>query len=148
MSDYEVGFKKPPKATQFKMGNKANPYGRRGKHKPPAIADEINRVLDGDAEYREQGRTKKAPREELTIRTHIRRALNGDLKSIETLLMLRTLAQTAGDTRVQRVEIADWMPDYPGQTGAQKTREFAAQAAGEAPAWWDKGDVKSEDSDK
>ena len=148
MSDEGVGYKNPPKHSQFQKGNNANPNGRRGKHKPPAIADVINSVFDGVAEYRNRGRTKKEPRRELTIKTHISRALNGNLKSIETLLLLRTLAQASGDGGVQRFEITDWMPDYPGQTGEQKTREFAAQANGEAPAWWEKGDVKSTDGAK
>jgi hypothetical protein len=148
MTDYDVGFGKPPKHSQFQKGNNANPNGRRGKHKPPAIADVINSVFDGVAEYRDRGRAKKALRRELTIKTHVSRALKGDLKSIETLLMLRTQAQASGDSGVQRFEITDWMPDYPGQTGEQKTREFAAQAKGEAPAWWETAHAKSKDGDK
>jgi len=148
MGDYEVGRGKPPKHSRFKPGNNANPNGRRGKRKPVAIADIIENVLNGRAEYRERGRTKKARRQELTIRAHIRLALTGNLRSIEALLMLRALAQTSSDTGVQRFEITDWLPDYPGQTGEQKTREFAAQASGEVPAWWKDADAKSEDHDK
>jgi hypothetical protein len=32
MADYEVGYKKPPRHSQFKKGNRANPHGR-GKRK-------------------------------------------------------------------------------------------------------------------
>jgi hypothetical protein len=32
MADYEVGYKKPPRHSQFKPGNRANPHGR-GKRK-------------------------------------------------------------------------------------------------------------------
>jgi len=28
MSDYEVGYKKPPRHSQFKPGNRGNPKGR------------------------------------------------------------------------------------------------------------------------
>ena len=93
-------------------------------------------------------RPKRRKRRELTIKAHIRLALSGNLKSIEALLMLRAHAQTSGDTGVQRFEVTDWLPDYPGQTGEQKTREFAAQANAEVPAWWKDADVKSEDNDK
>jgi hypothetical protein len=148
MSDYEVGRGKPPKHSRFKPGNNANPNGRRGKRKPVAIADIIENVLNGLAEYRERGRTKKARRRELTIKALIRLALSGNLKSIEALLMLRAHAQTSSNTGVQRFEVTDWLPDYPGQTGEQKTREFAAQASAEVQAWWKDLDVKSEDSDK
>jgi hypothetical protein len=59
MGDYEVGRGKPPKHSRFKAGNNANPNGRRGKRKPVAIADIIENVLNGRAEYRERGRIKK-----------------------------------------------------------------------------------------
>ena len=147
MSDYVVGFGKPPKHSRFGPGNRANPKGR-PKRKPNAIADVIDSVLNGLAEYRERGRTKKARRRDLTIKTHVRLALSGNLKSIETILMLRAHAQTAGDAGVQRLEITDWLPDYPGQTGEQKTREFAAKATAEATSWWKDAGVKSVDKDK
>jgi Family of unknown function (DUF5681) len=83
MSDDDVGYGKPPKHSRFKPGNNANPKGR-PKRKPTAIAEIIDDVLDGPAEYRERGRTKKASRRELTVKTHIKRALAGDLSSIET----------------------------------------------------------------
>ena len=146
MSDEDVGYKKPPKHSRFKPGNNANPKGR-PRRKALPIADIIDNVLNGLAEYRERGRTKKARRRELTIKTHVRLALNGNLKSIETILLLRAHALTSGDAGVQRLEITDWLPDYPGQTGEQKTREFAAQANAEVPAWWKELNLK-EDKDK
>jgi hypothetical protein len=69
MADDDVGYGKPPKHSRFKPGNNANPKGR-PKRKPVAIADIIDNVLNGLAEYRERGRTKKARRRELTIKTH------------------------------------------------------------------------------
>jgi Family of unknown function (DUF5681) len=147
MSDEDVGYGKPPKHSRFKPGNNANLEWRR-KRKPVEIADIIDNVLNGLAEYRERGRTKKARRRELTIKTHVRLALNGNLKSIETILLLRAHAQTSSDTGVQRLEVTDWLPDYPGQTGEQKTSEFAAQTSGEVRPWWKDVDVKSEENDK
>jgi hypothetical protein len=147
MSDEYVGYGKPPKHSRFRPGNNANPKGR-PKRKPAAIADIIDSVLNGVAEYRDRGRTKKARRRELTIKSHVRLALSGNLKSIETILLLRAHAQTSGDTGVQRLEITDWLPDYPGQTGEQKTREFAARTSGEVPAWWKDTDCKFEGNDK
>jgi len=40
MADYEVGYKKPPRHSQFKAGNCANPRGR-GKRKIPTEAEII-----------------------------------------------------------------------------------------------------------
>jgi hypothetical protein len=147
MSDGGVGYRRPPKHSRFKPGNNANPKGR-PKRKPAAIADIIDNVLNGLAEYRERGQIKKARRRELTIRTHVRLALGGNLKSIEIILLLRAHAQTSGDAGVRRLEVTDWLPDYPGQTGEQKTREFAANATAQATSWWKDAGVKSEDKDK
>ena len=147
MSDDAVGYKKPPQHSRFKPGNNANPKGR-PKRKPLPIADIIDNVLSGFAEYRERGQTKKARRRELTIKTHVRLALGGNLKSIETILLLRAHALTSVESGVQRYEVADWMPDYPGQTGEQKTREFASQANAENPAWWKDAETKPEDEHK
>jgi Family of unknown function (DUF5681) len=149
MGDYEVGRGKPPKHSRFKPGNNANPKGRpKRKPTPEAIAGVIDTVLNGVAEYRERGQSKKAKRRVLTIKTHIKLALGGNLKSIEALLLLREHALTSGDTGVHRLEITDWLPDYPGQTGEQKTLEFAAQTSAEVRPWWKDVDVKSEDNDK
>ena len=38
MTDYEVGYKKPPRHSQFKAGNRANPNGR-GRRKVPTEAE-------------------------------------------------------------------------------------------------------------
>jgi hypothetical protein len=138
---------KPPKHSRFKPGNNANPKGR-PKRKPAAIAEIIHAAINGVSEYRERGQTKKATRRELTIKAHVRRALGGDLKSIEAILLLREHAQTSSDTGVNRLEITDWLPDYPGQTGEQKTRDFARQANAEVPAWWKNSERKPEDDKK
>jgi len=135
MSGYEVGYRKPPKHSRFKKGVSSNPKGR-PKGKPPAVGDVVDNVLDAPAEYREGGKTKKATRRELTLRNFVRLALRGDVKAAETLLKLRAHAQRFGDARANRIEVKDWLPDYPGQTGEQKTREFAARGEATAPEWW------------
>ena len=61
MTDYEVGYGKPPKHSRFKKGVSPNPEGRR-KRKPLPAGDIINDALNAPAEYRERGKTKKATR--------------------------------------------------------------------------------------
>jgi hypothetical protein len=135
MSGYEVGYKKPPEQSRFKKGVSPNPKGR-PKRKPLAAADIINNVLNAPAEYRERGQTKKSTRQELTLRNYVRLALKGDVKAADMLLRLRAHAQRFGDAETNRFEVTDWLPDYPGQTGEQKTREFAARGAAKTPEWW------------
>jgi len=147
MSDDDVGYGRPPKHSRFKPGNNANPTGR-PKRKPAEIADIINDASNGVAEYRERGRTKKATRRELAIKSYVKRALGGDLRSLEAIILLLAHAQTSGDTGVQRLEITDWLPDYPGQTGEEKTRAFAARANAEVPAWWKDVERDPEDGEQ
>jgi hypothetical protein len=119
MSEYEVGYRKPPKNSRFKKGASPNPKGR-PKRKLLAVGDVFDNVLDAPAEYREGGKTKRATRRELTLRNFVRLALSGDVKAAETLLKLRAHAQRFGDARVNRVEVKDWLPDYPGQTASKR----------------------------
>src|SRR5260370_42172891 len=146
MADDSASYKNPPKTSQFKKGTSGNPKGR-PKRKPPAVGETIDRVLNATTEYRERGQTKVATRRELTIRTHVNRALKGDVKSAETLLKLRAHAQGNGDAGVERIVFDDWLPDRPGQTGEQKTTEFALKNEATLPDWWKQGsnDLTSKD---
>lgn len=135
MSDFEVGYGKPPKHTQFKVGNRANPKGR-PKRAPLAKAEIIHDVLNELAQYTEGGRRKTSTRHELVIKKVLSETLNGDMKAAVLLLNLYEHAQKFGDAGVQVITIHDWQPDYPGQTAEQKTREFAAQGEAAAPEWW------------
>jgi len=138
MADDSTSYKKPPQTSQFKKGMSGNPKGR-PKRKPPEVSEIIDNALNATAEYRERGQTKIATRRELTIRTYINRALKGDVKSAETLLKLRAHAQRHGDAGVHRILMPDWLPDHPGQTGEQKTREFAVKNEATLPDWWKQG---------
>jgi hypothetical protein len=70
MADYVTGYKKPPKHSQFKPGNRANPHGRRGKKEPRTAAEIFNEVMNQVVEYREGGKAKRAPRIELLIKRY------------------------------------------------------------------------------
>ena len=88
MADYEVGYKKPPRHSQFKPGNRANPHGR-GKRKHRTEAEIVNEVLNSPIEFREGGKSKRAPRIEVLIKSLGAKALKGDVSAAEALLKLR-----------------------------------------------------------
>ena len=46
--DYEVGYGRPPKASQFKKGKSGNPRGR--PKKDPSIADVISQDLQSEGQ--------------------------------------------------------------------------------------------------
>ena len=147
MSDYEIGYGKPPKHTRFKEGNNANPVGR-PKRKPEVLIDIINDVSNGTTRYIERGRTKKATWTELTLKKTIALALGGNLRSTEALLKRIVHAQRVGDSGVRRIKIRNGLPDFPGQTAEQKTRQFAERGQVDATDWCkpQEGGGVSEDS--
>ena len=88
MADYKVGYQKPPRHSQFKPGNRANPHGR-GKRKVRTEAEIVNEIMNGRVEFREGGTSKRAPRIELLIKSYGAAALKGDVSAVEALLMIR-----------------------------------------------------------
>ena len=96
MADYEVGYKKPPRHSQFKAGNRANPRGR-GKRKIPTEAEIIRNVLNFPAEFSERGKSKRAPRVEIMIKRFGAAALKGDPGAAALLLEMRARLEKHGD---------------------------------------------------
>ena len=96
MPSYEVGYKKPPRHSQFKPGNRCNPKGR-GKRKVETEAEILKRVLNFPAEFRHRGKSKRAPRIEVLIRSLGAAALKGDVGAAAMLLKIRTHCEKCGD---------------------------------------------------
>jgi hypothetical protein len=96
MPSYEIGYKKPPRHSQFKPGNRCNPKGR-GKRKVETEAEIIKRVLNFPAEFRHGGKSKRAPRIELMIRSVGLKALKGDIGAAAMLLTIRAHCEKHGD---------------------------------------------------
>ena len=133
--DYEVGYRKPPANARFRPGVSGNPKGRR-KRKPSALAELIHRVLSTPIAYRERGRLKMATRHELSIRKLIGNAIKGDLAAAQLVLKIRAHGLRYGEPGVERLLIHDWLPDFPGQTGDQKTKEFKRGISADPIEWW------------
>jgi hypothetical protein len=142
MSNYEIGYGKPPKQFYFKLGNRANPQGR-PRRTAPATAELINNVLDGISQYTEGGRSKKASRFQLAVKKHVNQALKGHLKSAEILLKLLIHLEGYGEAGAQKIIMRDWQPDHPGQTAEQKTSLLAVRGETDATQWWKPSDVNS-----
>ena len=96
MSDYEIGYGKPPRHSQFKKGVCANPQGR-PRRRNAELGDIVRGFLSAEAQYREKGRTRKTSRLELAIKRHVAAALNGDVGSAAMLLKMRAQAIRLGD---------------------------------------------------
>jgi hypothetical protein len=109
MSDYEVGYGKPPKHSQFKKGTCPNPNGR-GKRRDLHVGEIMKKVLNAKTEFRDRGQVKKASRMELTLRRLAAWATNGDVASAAMLLKLRAHAEKNGDTSPTVIRIFNALP--------------------------------------
>ena len=88
MADYKVGYKKPPRHSQFKPGNRANPRGR-GKRERRTEAEIVHEIMTQPVSFREGGKSKRVSRIELMIKSFGAAALNGDVGAAEALLKIR-----------------------------------------------------------
>jgi hypothetical protein len=109
MSDYEVGYGKPPKHSQFKKGTCPNPNGR-GKRRELEVGEIMKKVLNAKIEFRDRGQVKNASRIELTVRRLAASATNGDVGSAAMLLKMRTHAKKNGDTSPTVIRIFNALP--------------------------------------
>lgn len=83
-SDYEVGYGKPPKHTQFKPGH---PGRRRGTRKGPAtLSEQLDRILAERVDVNEGGARRRMSKEEVFLRQLVSRSISGDRQASKLLL--------------------------------------------------------------
>ena len=131
MVDYEIGYGKPPKHSQFKKGVCANPRGR-PRRRDTQIGEVVRGFLSGKAQYREKGRTKKTSRLELAIKRHVTAALNGDVGSAAMLLKMRAHGLKFGDTGPLIITLVN-PPGLVAQRRAQEEGRLADQSGENLP---------------
>jgi hypothetical protein len=107
MSNYEIGRNKPPKHTQFKNGNRANPNGRGAKQglRAGKIYDD---VINGVVETSEGGRKKRIKRTEYRVKALALEAAKGKISSAELLLDLYNHSKMHGDYKHKPVAVKAW----------------------------------------
>jgi len=83
--DYDVGYGKPPVATRFKKGNRANPHGRpRGSS---SLAGILQRALDAPV-VAADGKRRQVTMRELMVRSLVERSAGADLAATKLLFEL------------------------------------------------------------
>lgn len=82
--EYEVGYRRPPKRTQFKKGQSGNPKGR------PKGARGLDTMIMEELKAKiivsENGRSKKLKKAEAIVKQVVNKALTGDHKAISQVL--------------------------------------------------------------
>jgi hypothetical protein len=85
-SHYEVGYCRPPIATRFAVGNRANPKGRpKGSRSVSAILEDIIRQTVPVSEH---GATRRIPRLEVILLQLANDAMRRDLPAVKLFISL------------------------------------------------------------
>jgi uncharacterized protein DUF5681 len=84
--DYEVGYRKPPRATQFKKGQSGNPRGRPKTNRTLALdlADEFREKVT----VQEGGRSQSVTMRRALLKSLLAKARKGDTRAIKDALAL------------------------------------------------------------
>jgi hypothetical protein len=98
-ADYVVGYRRPPKATQFTKGKSGNPKGRpRGSRPVGAILQEI---IQQKVSVTEGGKTRRIPALEVMLRRLANDAMRSDQRAIKLLLSLVDRYAESPETALQ-----------------------------------------------
>ncbi len=104
----EVGYRNPPKRTQFKPGRSGNPKGR--PKRPTGLEDQVERELARKITVREGGKSQKLSKLEVVAKQLVKKAMEGDVPT------LRIIAPMISADAENSLEPADG-----GQGGADET---------------------------
>ena len=89
---YEIGYRKPPPAGQFKKGKSGNPKGRpKGSSNFSTL---LERELAGTIVVNENGRRKSMTRLQAMVKRIVAAALQGDAKQVQLLVGLMGRSDT------------------------------------------------------
>ena len=94
---YEIGYKKPPKHTQFKPGQSGNPKGR-----PPGIknlATDLQEELEEKVLITEASKTYTVTKQRAMLKTLFAKALKGDARAGNVLINLILGLEQVGSGR-------------------------------------------------
>ena len=81
----------------------------------------------------------------MILKKLVNAALGGDPKSADDLFTLRTQAERNNDAKIEKIIVEDWVPDFPGQTGEQKTRARARENEIDPTGFWERAGLEATD---
>jgi Family of unknown function (DUF5681) len=84
LEDYEIGYGKPPKSSQFKKGISGNPSGR--PKKPSDFVSELKKELQSKVTINENGKRRVITKSEGTAKQLVNRALSGNLPAVRLVI--------------------------------------------------------------
>lgn len=90
-ADYEVGYGKPPRSSQFQPGQSGNPRGRPKRRKAPA--DQVAEILNRPVSVTENGKRRKVSSLQAFMMRQMRDALEGNPRAAANVMKLIPLLQ-------------------------------------------------------
>lgn len=139
---YEVGYGKPPRATQFKKGQSGNPKGAKKKEQIEDVRIMVEDVLAEPVKLRDGDKVVHISKLEAMLRTQRLNALKGDSKAAKAVFKL---SQKTGMFSHAKPK-SNIVIDPPGRSPEVRMllRAFRAQheyQSAEEPTEYDKSDV-------
>jgi hypothetical protein len=108
-SDYQIGYRKPPRNTRFKPGQSGNPKGRpRGSKNLITLIDE---ELSSKVAVTEGGKRRVLPKRVVIVKQLVKKATEGDLRTLLVLLKLLELAPTDPASSASSRQTPAWTKD-------------------------------------
>ncbi len=112
--DYEVGYRKPPKATRFKKGKSGNPTGKKKKSVEQDVKKLMYRELKRQVTITENGRRQRISAVELMVRGVLRRAVTtGCPRSLIALMEM-----------IERYEPKPWEKEHEPLVRTEEDKRF------------------------
>jgi len=100
VGSYEVGYRKPPRRTQFQKGQSGNPKGRPRRSKN--VATLAREALYAQVEVTENGRRRRVSKLEVGFKQLANRIAKGDLVAIRLLLTIPGVQKELVELRSSR----------------------------------------------
>lgn len=105
-ADYSVGYRRPPKATQFAAGESGNPKGRpKGSRTIGAV---LRDIIQQKIVVTENGKTQRIAALEVMLRRLVNDAMRSDAKAMKVLL---TLVDRYAETTEAKVQLGELMAE-------------------------------------
>jgi Family of unknown function (DUF5681) len=98
-ADYVVGYRSPPKETQFKAGKSGNPRGRPKGSRP--VGAVLQDIIRQKVPVTEGGKTRRIPVLEVMLRRLANDAMRSDQRAIKLLLSLVDRYAESPETALQ-----------------------------------------------
>lgn len=86
---YDIGYRKPPRATRFAKGKSGNPAGRPKKGK--SLSELLEAEFDNTVYLTEKGKRRKVSARQAVVKQLVNRALTGDAKARDQFIKLMAM---------------------------------------------------------